>query len=232
MNSNNTTTSKNNPIRVLILDAHTMMREGLRAMIESRPMIQVVGETGAREEALSLTQRLHPDVILLELNLDGDLNPEIIPDLLRQVPETRIILLTGIRDSHIHHQAVQMGAMGVVLKHESGRVLLKAIEKVNAGEVWIDRAMMAQVLTRLSRGRMQEEQSPEAFKIAQLSDREREVVRLIGEGLKNKDIAERLSISEVTVRHHLTSVYNKLGVSDRLELIIFAYRFNLADLPI
>jgi DNA-binding NarL/FixJ family response regulator len=218
-------------IRVLLLDYHTMVREGLRCLIEGHPGLEVVGEAGVCEEAKSLIQQLSPDIILLELNLDGDLDIDLVPELLSVAEDGRIILVTGIHEAQIQHQAVQLGVMGVVTKEESSSVLLKAIEKVHAGEVWIDRMMMADVLTQMWRARSGEEEDPERVKISLLSDREREVVELIGMGLKNKQIADCLSISEVTVRHHLTSVYSKLGVSDRLELIIYAYRHELAELP-
>ena len=219
------------PIRVLILDYHTLVRDGIRLILEARPDIEVVGEAGTSQQALALSGQIKPDIILLELNLDGELNAEIIPDLLDAFPDTRTILVTGLEETDIHHLAVQMGAMGVVRKSEPRNVLLKAIEKVHAGEVWIDRTMMANVLAKLARSRLVPQDDPQAAKIALLSEREREVIGLIGEGLKNKEIALRLSISETTVRHHLSSIYNKLQVSDRLELTIFAYRNGLAVLP-
>ena len=156
---------------------------------------------------------------------------DIIPDLLAVSPKTRIILVTGFDEPEILQMAVQMGAMGILQKTVSSSVLKKAIEKVHAGEVWIDRTMMANVLTNLSRGGAGSELNSEQSRIETLSDRETEVIALSGEGLKNKQIAARLSISETTVRHHLTSIYSKLDVSDRLELAIFAYRYDLASLP-
>jgi two-component system, NarL family, nitrate/nitrite response regulator NarL len=221
-----------NTIRIILLDYHTLVRQGLRLLIEARPGMKVVGEAGAYTHALELVKMTPADIILLELNLDGCMNPEIIPQLLSIANGSRIILVTGVRESEIFHQAVRLGAMGVVRKDETSSILLKAIEKVHAGEVWIDRTMMADVLTQLWRNRNGEPVDPEAARIALLTDREREVTRLIGEGMKNKEIASRLSISEVTVRHHLTSIYNKLDVNDRLELTIFAYRTGLAVLPL
>ena len=219
------------PIRVLILDYQTLVRDGMRLILEEQPDIEVVGEAGTSQQALALSGQIKPDIILLELNLDGELNAEIIPDLLDAFPEARTILVTGFEGTDIHHLAVQMGAMGVVRKSEPRHVLLKAIEKVHAGEAWIDRTMMANVLAKLSRSRLIPQDDPQAAKIALLSEREREVIGLIGQGLKNKEIASRLSITETTVRHHLSSIYNKLQVSDRLELTIFAYRNGLAVLP-
>lgn len=219
------------PIRIMLLDHHQMVREGLRLLLQQEPGLEVVGEAGERQVALELLPSLCPDLILLELNLDGELDIEFIPQLLHKAGEARLILVTAISDPAIHRFAVQAGAMGVVEKKHPSSVLIKAIHKVHAGEVWIDRMMMAEVLTDLRRIRQGEAADPEAAKIAQLSEREREVIRLVGEGLRNKEIAQRLSISEVTVRHHLTSIYNKLGVSDRLELTIYAYQNGLAELP-
>jgi DNA-binding NarL/FixJ family response regulator len=200
-------------------------------ILSEQPGIEVVGESGASHQALALSSQFKPDIILLDLNLDGELNAEIIPELIEASPGTQVILVTGIEETEIHHLAVQMGAMGVVRKSENRNVLLKAIEKVHAGEAWIDRTMMANVLARLSRARLVPQDDPQAAKIALLSDREREVIGLIGKGLKNKEIAARLSITETTVRHHLSSIYSKLQVSDRLELTIFAYQHCLAELP-
>ena len=220
----------NPPICLLLLDHHMLVRDGLRMLISAHPVMKVIGEAGSSASALQLTREHEPDVILLELNLDGNLNIEIITLIQEASRRSRIILVTGINENQIHQQAIHRGAMGVVRKTEPASVLIKAIEKVHAGEVWIDRAMMANVLTHLWR----QDDSAENFdkeKIAQLSKREREIIRLIGQGLKNRQIAERLSISEITVRHHLSSVYEKLDVSDRLELTIFAYQNDLAELP-
>jgi DNA-binding NarL/FixJ family response regulator len=219
------------PIRILLLDHQSLVRDGIRMILHDSPYFQVVGEAGESEQALALAKQSEVDIILIELNLDGELNTEIIPELIRVNRQARIILLTGIEESPILQLAVQMGAMGVVSKTSNRQTLYKAIEKVHAGEVWIDRAMMATVLTQISRSRLDDQEDPELARIASLSDREREVISLIGKGLKNKEIATRLSISEITVRHHLSSIYSKLNVSDRLELTIYAYRNGLADLP-
>ncbi len=218
-------------IRVLIVDDHAVVRAGLRMLIESHPGLIVAGEAKNRYDALAVAAHEHPDIILLDLNLSGESGLDIIPELLAIANGTRILVLTGVRDLEAHQQAVRLGAMGVVLKDQPAEVMLKAIAKVHAGEVWIDRAMMASVLSDLSRGRAAPAADPEAAKLATLTEREREVTRLISKGLKNRQIAERLFISETTVRHHLTSIFSKLGVSDRLELVIYAYRYSLAKPP-
>lgn len=215
-------------IRLVIIDKHTIVRAGLRMLIESYPQFQVVGDAPPCEDALEMIRQQQPDLILFEVENDQTNQLDLIPQLLDAGKGVRVILLTDQSDMNVHYQAAQLGAMGVVLKEQSPEVLVKAITKVHAGEVWFDRATIANVLTQMSRGRTND---PEAEKIASLSPREREIIGLVGAGLKNQQIAHRLSLSETTVRHHLTSIFAKLGVSDRLELIIYAYQHNLARLP-
>jgi two-component system nitrate/nitrite response regulator NarL len=218
-------------IRVLIIDDHAVVRAGLRLLLENQPGLLVVGEAKNGTEALAIAAQEHPDIMLLDLNLPGESGLDLIPELLHAAERGRVLVLTGMRDPEVHQQAVRRGAMGVVLKDHSAEVVIKAIAKVHVGEVWIDRAMMASVLTDLSQGRAAPALDPAVTKIALLTAREREVIHLIGVGLKNKQIAERLYISETTVRHHLTSIFSKLGVADRLELVIYAYRYGLAKPP-
>ena len=224
-------TGADKPIRVLIFDHQALIRDGIRMILNDSANIQVLGEAGECDQAMALAKEYEVDIILIELNLDGELNTEIISELVKANRQARIILLTSIVESPILHLAVQMGAMGVVSKTGNRQTLYKAIEKVHAGEVWIDRAMIANVLTQISRSRLDDQGDPEIARMASLSEREREVILLIGKGLKNKEIATQLSISEITVRHHLSSVYNKLAVANRLELTIYAYRNGLANLP-
>ena len=140
-------------------------------------------------------------------------------------------MLTAIRDLDLHSQAVRRGALGLVQKGASADVLVRAIYKVHGGEAWFDRTLMGRALVELTRARDVTPEAPAAAQLASLTKREREIIRLVGEALKNKAIAERLRISEATVRHHLTSIYEKLGVSDRLELVVYAYRYKLAEPP-
>ena len=219
-------------IRVLIIDDHGIVRAGLRMLLESQPGITVVGEAATCADALELATRAQPDVIVLDLDLGGENAVESIPAILQAAREARILILTGVRDSETHRQAIRHGAMGLVLKEKAAETLLQAIAKVRAGEVWLEPTMIARVLGDLTRSQTSPRTSPEAAKIATLTEREREVITLIGEGLRNKYIAERLYISEATVRHHLTSVFAKLDVSDRFELAIYAYQHGLAKPPV
>jgi two-component system, NarL family, nitrate/nitrite response regulator NarL len=218
-------------IRIMLVDDHEVVRSGLRMLIESNIDLQVVGETTTRATTLEVAKREQPDVILLDIDLGSENGLELIPDLRQVLPSARILVLTGIRDSAAHEQAVRQGAVGLVLKEQSARVLVQAIRQVHAGQAWLDSALIASVLTELSRARGAEQVDPEEAKIATLTEREREVISLICEGLKNKVVAERMSISDTTVRYHLTSIFAKLELENRLELVIYAYRNGLAQLP-
>jgi len=217
-------------IRILIVNDQLVVREGLRMLIENHPGIRVVAMARTRSEALEIIAREPLDLIILDLELGGQNALSFIPQLREVSKDARILVLTGARDSETHQQAAQHGAMGVVLKEDAADLLLKAIEKVYKGEAWLDRLTMGNLLWQLSRQR-EESLDPQTQKISSLTDREREVIALIAEGLKNKQIAERLFISPTTVTHHLSSIYAKLGVSDRLALVIYAFANKLAKLP-
>ena len=221
-------TSLSQPIRVVIVDDHVVVRTGLRMLIESRPGITVVGEASNGSEALAVVARTQPNIIVLDLDLGGESGLDYFPGLRTAASTARVLVLTGVRDPELHRRAVRLGSMGLVRKEEAAEVLLQAIKKVHAGEVWLEPAMIASVLGEMTGTRASQLLDPEAAKIASLTEREREVVTLMGQGLRNKQIAERLGISETTVRHHLTSIFAKLGVTDRLELVIYIYRHGLA----
>jgi len=215
-------------ITILLIDDHTVMRLGLRLLIENQQGLKVVGEASGRADALKLAEREQPDIILLDLTLPGTDGIDLIPELLAIAKDSRILVLTGVLEPEAHKRAMRLGAMGVVLKEKAPEVLIKAIEKVHEGEIWLDRAMVANVFCATSRFREVKKHDPETAKIATLTEREREVIALIGEGLRNRQIADRLFISEGTVRNHLTTVFSKLEVSDRFELLIYSYRHAIA----
>lgn len=244
-------------IRMLLIDDQVIVREGLRLLLESQPGLNVVGDAASCKEAVALAQSEQPDVILLDLDLGDSHGLNCLAELLSVAPKTKVLILTGVYDLEVHHAAISSGAMGIVRKLEAGDVLVKAIRKVSAGEVWLDGVLMARVLSDLWNTRTQSETPAaapalsererqvaemwrpknkpqddyESVKIARLTEREREVVTLIGEGLRNQQIADRLCISVITVRHHLSSVFSKLEVGDRFELAIYSYRHGLAKPP-
>jgi len=216
-------------IRVLLISDLLLMRAGLRHLIEAGG-ITLVGEAATCAEALSLAAREQPDIILLDLDSRSD-NFTCLEDLVG-AHGSRVIALSDRERSADHPALVERGAVGLVLKHERPEVLIKAIAKVHAGEVWLDRMKTAEALGRLARRRHAED--VDAAKIATLTKREREIIVLVGEGLKNAAIAERLYISEATARNHLTSILDKLELSDRFELAVYAFKHGLVrygDLP-
>lgn len=216
------------PIRILIVDDHAVVRTGLRMLLDQNPIMKVVGVAGNRSEAVSAAATQQPDIIILDIVLGNEDGLSLLPELRKVAVNSRVLILTGLRSSESQRKAMRAGAMGIVLKEHAAEVLIKAINKVHEGEVWLDRLLIGKVLQEY----VEEKQSdPEKEKIDRLTEREKEVVSLIGEGLKNKQIANRLFISETTVTHHLSSVFSKLEVSDRLELIIYALRHGLAKIP-
>jgi two-component system, NarL family, nitrate/nitrite response regulator NarL len=248
-------------ISILLVDDQTIVREGLRLLIESQSGLMVVAEASTCAEAVVAAKQSQPDIVLLDLDLDGSNGYDCLSELITVAPQTRVLVLTGTLDLELHHDAIYKGAMGLVRKLEAVEVLLKAIRKVYLGEVWLDGRLMARLLSDLWRARSSQSltqnndigalvknsqsnidapirpaphqpPSEEVTKIAQLTCREREVITLVGEGLRNKQIADRLFISVITVRHHLSSIFSKLQVEDRFELAIYAYRYGLAQLPI
>lgn len=216
------------PIRLLMVDDHAMVRRSLCGLLERYPHMRVAGEASTGQEALQWLQKETADIILLDLLLKNETGIDLLPLLQQAAPQARIIILTGWHDVLMHRRAISLGAQGLVLKDQAFDVLFKAIERVHQGEMWIDRNLMADVIADMNTSRHKPD--PEIAKIATLSPREREVIELIGCGMKNKQIADRLFISETTVRHHLTSIFNKLEVTDRLELVIYAFRHKICVL--
>jgi DNA-binding NarL/FixJ family response regulator len=217
-----------NPIRILVVDDHDVFRVGLRMIIQARPGLSVVAEAGNPEDALASAEKEQPDIILLDLDLGHNEGMALIPKLLSVANQVRILILTGVRDVEVHRNAILLGAMGVVRKEKAPDVLINAIDRVYAGEAWVEPSLMAGVIKEASRA---VKPDPEARKIASLTTRENEVITCVGAGLSPREIADRLFISEKTVNHHLSSIFSKLELSSRAELIVYAYRHHLCQLP-
>jgi two-component system nitrate/nitrite response regulator NarL len=220
-------TSSVERIRIVIIDSHTLERAGLRLIIEGHTGFRVVGEAGDAKKGLEIVTSHKPDIVLLKLDPVSSIGLDIIRKLSMASNRSRVILLARPDEAQVLIKAVQEGVLGIVLKTQSPEMLIKAIRKVHAGEVWIERSMIANLLSGLTNAQRLISQDPTTESIALLSRRERQVIQQIGQGLKNFQIAKQLSLSETTVRHHLTSIYEKLGVSDRLELLVFAHRNGL-----
>ena len=211
------------PVRLLLVSRHTLFRAALIKLMAERPDLSVVGDAGTRAHALDLAVREIPDVILLDPHRDGDLWLDAIAPLSASAgPHSRVLLLSNHSDLEFQRQALRHGARGILDLDHPPTTLFRAIERVHAGEVWMERRLMAALLASSGAGAGSE-------RMDSLTPREREVVRLVTEGLKNKQIAQRLSVADVTVRHHLTSVFSKLEVTDRLSLVVFAFQHGLAQ---
>ena len=213
--------------KILIADDHSIFRTGLALLIESSPEFLIVGECGYLADIEKTVADTRPDVLLLDLNFPDGNGIDLIPTL---VKKTKVIVLTAEVNTDVHKSCIKAGAHGLVVKTQASDDIIEAITKVMQGEMWFDAKLMSAVVQELTRP-MDEEIQLEVEKIKTLSPREREVIVLVGEGLKNSAIAERLFISETTVRHHMTSVFSKLDLTSRLELVIFAFRHGLAEIP-
>ena len=213
-----------NPIRIMLVDDHRSVLWGLEKLIEGEhPRMDVIGKATTSAEALRMLDDVHPDIILLDLDLGGENGIHAIPALIAK-SNSRVLVLTGSRDSAVHDSAVLAGAMGVVEKGEPAETILKAIHKVHEGEVWLNRVATGRVFQEMSRSKGSASMDPEQKKIATLTPRERQIVAEIGSdaAASSKVIAERLRISEHTLRNHIASIYEKLQVSSRLELFAYA----------
>ena len=226
----NTKSEGEKPIRVMIVDDHKSILWGLERLVESAsPRMVVTGTAASCAEMLSVVVTARPDVILLDLDLDGQNSADSLPDLLR-LTNAQVLILTGGRDFAFHQAALMKGARGVIGKDENADVLLHAIERVYAGEVWVNRMMMGKLLESMSANAGKGPSAdPEAVKIASLTPREREIVGAIvrSRGGKSLEIADSLHISEHTLRNHLTLIYEKLGVRNRLDLFAYAMEHGL-----
>ncbi len=210
---------------VLLIDNQDLVRLGIRCLLESHDF-PVLG-AAPHAEAVKLAGELQPAVIILDPDTGSDVALELIADMLEVAARSRILVLTSQRDPTLCARSMMLGGAGMMYKHEPADVLFKAIGRLQAGEVWLDRARTAGVLTQMVR-RRRDIDSSEA-RIETLTKREREIVAVICEGLRNKQIADRLCISEATARNHLTSILDKLGLASRFDLVVFAFRHGLMN---
>ena len=216
-------------IRVFLVDDHPVVREGLKVLLTSAPGLAVAGEADSTAAAIAWLQTNTTDVALVDLALGAEDAIEALPHLTNTARGAKILVLTGTRDPDRHRAALVAGARGLVLKDKPPEFLLKAIRKVHAGELWFDRVTMESALQRALSSQRRDD--AERVKVESLTAREREIILRVGEGLKSEAIAQKLGISEKTVRNHLSQIFDKLGVTDRLELLLYAYRQKLVKPP-
>lgn len=209
-------------IALVVLAAQPVVRLGVRQLLDGRASITLAGEAAHVADGAAIVTSVRPHVILLDPDCE-DFSLQTVPQIagLWQAP---VLVFTGATDPHVHGRAVALGAMGVVEKRHSADTLGRAVEKVHAGEVWLERRATASMVQQM----VQRNSDPEALKIDSLTKREREVIGLIGSGFKSEAIANRLFISQATVRNHLTSILGKLELADRFELAFYARKHGLA----
>ncbi len=217
----------NHKTGILIADDHTIFRDGLRRLLESEPEFEVIGEAGDGAEALQLAKQLSPDVLLLDLAMPRMPGLETLRELATQGSKVRTILLTAAIEKKQIIEALQMGARGVIMKDAATTLLMKGIRTVMNGQFWVGREAVADMVGYLREKAAQQPPSP--AKQYGLTKRELEILSTIVSGLSNKEIAQKFSLSEDTVKHHLTNIFDKVGVSSRLELALFAINHRLVE---
>lgn len=211
-------------IKIIIADDHSMIREGLKQLLELDGDIQVIGEAGNGEECLELIEKFNPDVVLLDINMPV-MNGLKMLEILRSSKNRnqRIIILTIHNEVEYLMKAMEIGVEGYVLKDADSSVLKKAICKVYSGENYIDYTMLPILNEKMVREKEKEDDE-------KLTRREIEVLKLLAEGLFNKEIAYKLSISEKTVKNHVSNIFKKIGVFDRTQAAVYAIKNNFVDL--
>jgi DNA-binding NarL/FixJ family response regulator len=210
-------------IRILVADDHAIFRDGLRKLLEVADDVQIIGEASNGVECVKMLTKLKPDILLLDLRMPEKDGLGVLEEVNFDSLPTRVIVLTAAEDDRDVVRVMRLGARGVVLKQSASDLLLKSIRKVSDGEIWLDNRMTAEVIDAFKKS----SESGQRREKPLLSDREKEIVQLVAQGFRNREIGEKLFISEQTVKNHLHNIFDKLGVSDRLELALYAIHNNL-----
>ncbi|EOC99859.1 response regulator [Caldisalinibacter kiritimatiensis] len=213
---------KTNKITILIVDDHSLLRQGLIQILELEKTIEVIGQAGDGEEAIRKAQELRPDIILLDINMPKLNGIETLRRLKDMGIQSKIIMLTIHDDREYLFETINIGANGYVLKDSDADGLIKAIKTVYGGESYIQPNLATLFVKESKKGKFKKDSRKDS-----LTRREYEVLTLIAEGLNNREIAERLFISEKTVKNHVSNIFKKIGVADRVQAAIYAYKNNI-----
>lgn len=212
-------------LRILIVDDHAILRDGLRSLLERQPDLEVVGEAASGEEALQQTADLLPDIVMMDVAMPGMNGLEATQLIKQRFPEVKVLILTQHDNREYILPLLQAGASGYILKRSGGREVVQAIRQVYEQGAFLEPSIARQLLS----GYVQSEEPPEST-IPHLTNREREVLRLVVSGKSNKEIAGILFISPKTVSVHRSNIMTKLDVRNSIELVRYAQRHNLVDL--
>lgn len=223
--------STTNPISVLLIDSHQISTWGIQTLIDQDERFEVCGIATNTKEAIAEVTKSIPDVIILEPDLCNEDGLNLISKLI-ELTHAKIIVLTSLRDLSIHDLAVVRGARGVLTKMEAPETLLKAIEKIHEGELWVNRNATSRILMQIAAANAPKEVTIQEKRLASLTVKEQKVVHAIhGSSEKTlRQVSEKLHISEHTLRNHLASIYEKLEVRNRLELYVFCNKYLPAEL--
>jgi DNA-binding NarL/FixJ family response regulator len=218
-------------IRIVVADDHPIFRDGLCKLLALEEDFEVVAQAQDGRQVLDVLQQYEPDILLLDLKMPGLDGLSTLQRLQVVKNKTRVIVLTASDDKNEFVQAMKLGTSGIVLKQTATELLIKSIRKVHAGEIWLDSHTTAAVIRQFvaadDSAPVSAQPAPRDRERSPLSQREREIVALVAQGFKNKEMAEKMFISEQTVKNHLHNIFDKLGVSDRLELALYAIHNNL-----
>jgi two-component system nitrate/nitrite response regulator NarL len=218
-------------IRVVLVDVHRIVLSGLQRLVDDeRPRMGVVATATSCAGAIKAADEAKPHVVVIDIELAQESDAGVIPALING-RDTRVLILSGAAESNKHELAILRGACGVVHKYDEPQTLIKAITKVHQGELWLDRHTTGKLFVALSKQKAGPDADPAKRKLASLTAREQDVVRKLvtDPGADNKTLATGLHIGEHTLRNHLSRIYDKLGVPNRVELYVFAQRHGLSD---
>ncbi len=213
------------PLRIIIVDDHEVVRLGLRTLLDRHPDFTVIEEAATAREAIEKTLQSKPDVVVMDVRLQGGNGIEACRKIMSQVPDTKVIILTSYAEDEMLFDAISAGAAGYVLKQIGGDDLMRSIERVGRGEALLDPSLVQKVFVRVREAARKEE----AAAFAELTDQELRVLAQVAEGKTNREIAKALYLGEGTVRNYVSSILSKLSLTNRAEAAAYAVEHNLKD---